>query len=288
MRQPPELNTLRIDAAAATAAGSKSFYFATRFFPPELARAAHAVYWFCRTTDDIVDENLGDINEWDSALRHALRHGHSPNPTLDLFVRTAAEYRIPHEYPLELVEGVKMDARGQCYRTFDDLSIYCYRVASVVGLVMMHVIGAKPGAEPYAIDLGIAMQLTNILRDVGTDLRMGRIYIPSDELDRFGYSSSDLRAGVRNEAFVRLMQFQCERARSYYRSAAPGIPMLDERGRFAVKIAADVYEGILGRVESSDYDVFHRRAVVPKASKYWITARALALPALRRCLHLQK
>ena len=286
MREPSQLTALRLQAAQATAAGSKSFYFATRFFPPALAQAAHAVYWFCRTTDDIVDENLGDINEWESALRDALRHGHSPNPTLDLFVRTAAEYQIPHEYPLELVEGVKMDARGQCYRTFDDLSIYCYRVASVVGLMMMHVIGAKPGAEPYAIDLGIAMQLTNILRDIGADARMGRIYIPSEELTRFGYSASDLHAGRHNEAFHRLMQFQCARARSYYRLAAPGIPMLDERGRFAVRIAADVYEDILGRIESNGYDVFERRAVVPKSRKYWITARALALPALRRCLHV--
>lgn len=288
MRQPSELSALQSQAAEATAAGSKSFYFATRFFPPDLARAAHAVYWFCRTTDDIVDENLGDINQWESALLDALRNGHSSHAVLDLFVRTAVEYRIPHGYPLELVEGVKMDARGQRYRTFDELSIFCYRVASVVGLMMMHVIGSKPGADPYAIDLGIAMQLTNILRDVGTDLRMGRIYIPSEELDRFGYSSSGLRAGLRNDAFRSLMRFQCERARSYYRSAAPGIPMLDQRGRFAVKIAADVYEGILGRIEASDYDVFQRRAVVPKARKYWITARALALPALRRCLYLQK
>lgn len=281
MRQSPELTALRLQAAEATAAGSKSFYFATRFFPPDLAQAAHAVYWFCRTTDDIVDENLGDIIEWESALTDALRRGHSPNPTLDLFVRTAVEYRIPHEYPLELVEGVKMDARGQRYRTFDELSIFCYRVASVVGLMMMHVIGAKPGAETHAIDLGIAMQLTNILRDVGTDLRMGRIYLPTEELHRFGYSESDLRSGVRNAAFFSLMDFQCARARSYYRSSAPGIPMLDQRGRFAVRIAADVYEAILGRIEAGGYDVFDSRAFVPKARKYWITARALALPALR-------
>jgi phytoene synthase len=150
--------------------------------------------------------------------------------------------------------------------------------------MMMHVIGSKPGAAPFAIDLGIAMQLTNILRDVGADLRMGRIYLPSDELARFDYSESELRAGVRNAQFHSLMQFQCARARNYYRAAAPGIPMLDQRGRFAVRIAADVYEGILGRIESGGYDVFERRAFVPKARKYWITARALALPALRHCL----
>ncbi len=284
MRQPSQLSELRRQAADATAAGSKSFYFATRFFPPDLAQAAHAVYWFCRTTDDIVDENLGDIHEWESELRDALSRGHSHNPALDLFARTAVEYRIPHEYPLDLVEGVKMDARGQRYQTFDELRVFCYRVASVVGLMMMRVIGSKPGADPYAIDLGIAMQLTNILRDVGADLRMGRIYIPSEELAQFGYSEDDLRAGLRNGAFTRLMQFQSARARQFYKDAEPGIPMLDARGRFAVRIAADVYAGILDRIEAGGNDVFNRRAVVPKAKKYWITARAMALPALRNCL----
>jgi phytoene synthase len=284
LRESSQLIDLRRQAAEATAAGSKSFYFATRFFPPDLAQAAHAVYWFCRTTDDIVDENKGDIHAWETALRDALTRGHSTDPVLDLFARAAIEYRIPHEYPLDLVEGVKMDARGQSYQTFDELRLFCYRVASTVGLMMMHVIGSKPGAGPFAIDLGIAMQLTNILRDVGADLRMGRIYLPSDELARFDYSESELRAGVRNAQFHSLMQFQCARARNYYRAAAPGIPMLDQRGRFAVRIAADVYEGILGRIESGGYDVFERRAFVPKARKYWITARALALPALRHCL----
>jgi phytoene synthase len=284
LRESSQLIDLRRQAAEATAAGSKSFYFATRFFPPDLAQAAHAVYWFCRTTDDIVDENKGDIHAWETALRDALTRGHSTDPVLDLFARAAIEYRIPHEYPLDLVEGVKMDARGQSYQTFDELRLFCYRVASTVGLMMMHVIGSKPGAGPFAIDLGIAMQLTNILRDVGTDLRMGRIYLPSEELARFGYSQADLRAGVRNDAFTRLMEFHTARARSFYKAAEPGIAMLDARGRFAVRIAADVYAGILDRIEAGGYDVFDRRAVVPKSRKYWITARAMALPALRQLL----
>jgi phytoene synthase len=288
LREPSQLSEIYLQASEATAAGSKSFYFATRFFPPDLARAAHAVYWFCRTTDDIVDERLGDIHEWESALKDALARGHSDHPVLDLFVRTSAEYRIPHEYPLDLVRGVKMDLHPRRYETFDDLSVYCYRVASVVGLMMMHVIGAKPGAGKYAIDLGIAMQLTNILRDVGADLRMGRVYLPTADLHEFGYSEAELRAGVRNEAFTRLMDFQCTRARKYYADAQPGISMLDARGRFAVRIAADVYSGILGRIEMGGYDVFERRAVVPKVQKYWISARAMALPALRRCLQLSR
>lgn len=282
------MSEVQRQAAEATAAGSKSFYFAARFFPPDLARAAHAVYWFCRTTDDIVDENTGDIHQWAAALRDALSRGHSANPTLDLFARTVVDYRIPREYPLDLVEGVKMDASGQRYRTFDELRLYCYRVASTVGLMMMHVIGAKPGADLYAIDLGVAMQLTNILRDVGTDLRMGRIYLPSEELAQFGYVEADLRAGLRNEAFIRLMEFQAARAKSLYKAAEPGISMLDARGRFAIRIAADVYAGILDQIEKGGYDVFERRAFVPKSRKYWITARAMALPALRQCFSLNQ
>lgn len=281
-------------AAEATAVGSKSFYFATRFFPPELARAAHGVYWFCRTTDDLVDEApdlataQARLDEWDQRLRTTLRGGETDSPVLRLFAGVAAEYSIPHEYPLDLIEGMRMDLamdrHGTRYRNFDELRVFCYRVASVVGLMMMHVIGFRGTPHERAIELGIALQLTNILRDIGEDLRRGRIYLPLDEIDGFGYSETELRARVRNGAFVRLMEFQAARARSYYRAAEPGIPMLDRRGRFAVEVAARVYAGILSRIESSRYDVFERRAVVPAAQKYWITARTLALPAVRRYL----
>lgn len=281
-------------AAEATAAGSKSFYFATRFFPPELARAAHGVYWFCRTTDDLVDET-GDpeaaaraLDDWEARLRDALSGRGADDPVLRLFARVAAEYGIPHEYPLELVAGMRMDLemdrQGRRYRNFEELRLFCYRVASVVGLMMMHVIGFRGEPRQQAIDLGIALQLTNILRDIGEDLRRGRVYLPLDELREFGYSEAELRARVRNANFVRLMRFQAARARSHYAAAEPGIALLDRRGRFAVEVAARVYAGILGRIEASGYDVFERRAVVPAARKYWITARTMALPAVRRFL----
>jgi 15-cis-phytoene synthase len=281
-------------AAEATAAGSKSFYFATRFFPPELARAAHGVYWFCRTTDDLVDESADPeaaaraLDEWDARLRDALAGRAVEHPALQLFSRVAAEYGIPHEYPVELIEGMRMDLamdrEGLRYQDFEQLRVFCYRVASVVGLMMMHVIGYRGEPRQQAIDLGIALQLTNILRDIGEDLQRGRVYLPLDEMREFGYSEAELRGRVRNGNFVRLMQFQAARARAYYASAEPGIAMLDRRGRFAVEVAARVYAGILGRIEASGYDVFERRAVVPAARKYWITARTLALPAVRRFL----
>ncbi len=287
---------LHTAAARATAAGSKSFYHAARFFPPEIERAAHGVYWFCRTTDDLVDEAPDPataarrLDEWDSALRSALKGGAVEDPVLRLFARVAAEYGIPHEYPLELVEGMRMDLamdlRGLRYRNFDELRVFCYRVASVVGLMMMHVIGFRGEPRRHAIDLGIALQLTNILRDVGEDLGRGRVYLPLEEIEAAGYTETQLMARVRNGNFIRLMEFQAARARQYYTSAEPGIALLDKRGRFAVEVAARVYAGILRQIEKSGYDVFERRAVVPAAQKYWITARALALPAVRRYLPL--
>lgn len=279
-------------AAEETAKGSKSFYFATRFFPPDLARAAHSVYWFCRYTDDLADEcdtveqGRRDIEEWSAGLKRAEAGVGEPHPVLRLFLQTAREYEIPLEFAHELVEGMRMDLTQNRYADFANLRLFCYRVASVVGLMMSWVIGFENPAHreralPHAIDLGIAMQLTNILRDVGEDRDRGRIYIPQDEMARFGYSEGELIAGERNEAFAQLMAFHAERARAYYKQGNIGIPLLNRRGRFAVKIASDVYREILQRVEASNFDVFNRRAVVPAGRKYWLTAQNLALPVLR-------
>ncbi len=288
MRTAPELNTLYLQAAEVTARHSKSFYFATRFFPKDLARSAHAVYWFCRHTDDLVDEcpsvdeGRTNLEEWAREVEQALSCGVSAHPVLRPFLDARERHKIPSEYPLELIEGMRMDLENTRYRDFAELRVFCYRVASVVGLMMSHVIGFQGDALPYAIDLGIAMQLTNILRDIGEDLQRGRIYLPSEEMALFEYSEADLRGRVRNEAFRKLMRFQVARARRYYLAADPGIGMLSSDGRFAVKVASDVYRGILGRIEASDFDVFDRRAYVPAARKYWILARSMALPMARR------
>jgi phytoene synthase len=149
---------------------------------------------------------------------------------------------------------------------------------------MSHVIGFRPPALDHAIDLGIAMQLTNILRDIGEDLHRGRIYLPIEEMERFGYREEQLRGHVRNDAFFELMHFQVERARRYYELAMPGIAMLNPEGRFAVKVAADVYAEILARIEASHYDVFDKRAVVPAFTKYWLTMKSMAIPAARHSI----
>jgi len=282
------LEDLYKQAAEATAAGSKSFHFATRFFPPDLARAAHAVYWFCRYTDDLVDEcpdietGRRQLEDWSQQLTN----GRSDHPVLAVFLDTVRRYQIPMQYPFELIEGMRMDLNQTTYETFEDLRVFCYRVASVVGLMMCWVIGFenpedRKKALPYAIDLGIAMQLTNILRDIGEDLGRNRIYIPREDLRRFNYSEKDLRAHRRTPEFEKLMQFQVARTRTYYERGNAGIPLLHERGRFAVKVASDVYREILNRVESSNFNVFDHRTVVPAARKYWLTARNLTFPVLR-------
>jgi phytoene synthase len=275
-------------AAAATAEGSKSFYFATRFFPPELASSAYAVYWFCRTTDDMVDENPDagaarqELESWREGLKSALAGSAAQPAVLRHFANTCERHAIPAEYAFELIEGMRMDLEAVRYRSFDELRVFCYRVASTVGLMMSHVIGFQGDALPYAEDLGVAMQLTNILRDVGEDLGRGRIYLPGDEMEAFGYTEAALRGGERTPEFLRLMEFQAARARQYYEQSMPGIAMLRPEGRFAVEIAARVYRGILGEIEAMDYDVFRRRAVVPAWRKYGITAQALGRRMLWR------
>ena len=289
MRTAAELDLQQLyeRAMEVTARGSKSFYFATRFFPPAMARSAHAVYWFCRHTDDLVDECASaeagrrDLESWAREVDAALAGERVLHPVLLPFLDTVRQYSIPPEYPLDLIEGMRMDLVNTRYRTFEDLRVFCYRVASVVGLMMSHVIGFREGALEYAVDLGIAMQLTNILRDIGEDRRRGRIYLPAEEMEEFGYSEQKLQDGVRDDAFRGLMRFQVSRARTYYELANPGIGLLSKEGRFAVKVAADIYRGLLDRIERSDFNVFEERAVVPAGRKYWLTARALAVPMAR-------
>lgn len=279
---PEQLAAWQQSAAEATAKGSKSFYFATRFFPPHLAQAAYGVYWFCRSTDDIVDENPDmeaarrQLEAWREQLLAVMNGQSVDSPVLMLFEHTRRQTGFPEQYPLELIEGMRMDLERARYANFTELRLFCYRVASVVGLMMSHVIGFRGDALTYAEELGIAMQLTNILRDLGEDADRGRIYLPADELARFGYSEADLLARRRGPAFDALMRFQIDRARGYYERSFPGIPLLKPEGRFAVEIAAKVYRDILGRIETMDYNVYARRAVVPTWKKYAITAGALA------------
>ncbi len=261
--------------------GSKGFYFSTLFLPPSKRQAMWAIYNFCRYTDDLVDKNPETplqvrkcLDHWEQELQQTFAGKTSKRPQLIAWSHTVSTYSIPLEPHLELFEGVRMDLVKSRYATFDELRLYCYRVASTVGLLASAIIGySDPVALDYAVELGIAMQLTNILRDVGEDLQNGRIYLPLEELARFGYSEEELKQGTINEAFLKLMQFQIARARAYFARALPGIEFLDKDCRLAIYVAAEQYSRILNRIEQNNYDVFNRRAFVPLSEKFNCLAR---------------
>jgi phytoene synthase len=261
---------------------SKSFYLSCRFLPLEKRRAVWAVYAFCRTADDIVDrdaapaERLGAIDAWEAGL-HAAYAGRATNPIFVAFADAAARYAVPREAALDLLRGARMDVSVNRYATYDDLRGYCYLVASTVGVLVTPILGALDDeAQHDAAGLGHAMQMTNILRDVGEDARLNRIYLPADEMARFGYTEAALFAGTVDERFVALMRFQIERARRFYRDAEPGIARLQPESRYAVRLALRLYRGILGAIEANGYDVFTKRAYVPMRSKI-LTALTAAI-----------
>jgi phytoene synthase len=178
---------------------------------------------------------------------------------------------------LQLLEGTRRDIAVQRYATYEELLEYCYLVASTVGLLVTPVLGYAPGALEYGVALGRAMQMTNILRDVGEDARMGRIYLPSEDLHRFGYSEEKLLGGVIDGDFVALMKFQVARVRELYRAAAPGIALLSPESRYTVRLALVLYGRILERIEVNEYDVFTRRAYVPIRTKLALALTTLAM-----------
>ena len=186
----------------------------------------------------------------------------------------AATYDIPQEYFQEVIAGVESDLIKTRYENFEELQRYCYQVASVVGLICLQIFGYKdPLAKAHAVDLGLAMQLTNIVRDVREDLGYGRIYIPQDELAQFGYSEEELRAGVVNEAFVELMRFQTQRARSYFRSGFKLLPYLSYRSRACPAVLGQLYRKVLERIEKADYDVLSQRVSLSTGEKLRVTAQ---------------
>jgi phytoene synthase len=250
---------------------SRTFYLASGLLPAAKCRAARALYAFCRISDDLVDraadqpvrlgQTVMDLALWRQCALAI------PPPCDDLvalaWADTRLRYRIPNRYAEQLVDGVDRDQTVRRYATFDDLAVYCYGVASTVGLMAMHIIGfAGPPAIPYAIKLGVALQLTNILRDVGEDWRAGRLYLPQDELARFGLSEDDVAAARVEDRWRAFLRFQIARARQLYAASLPGIALLDPDGRFAIGAAGELYRAILGDIEAHDYDVFHRRAHV--------------------------
>jgi phytoene synthase len=277
-----------------TAAHSRSFHMASRLLPLEKRRSARALYAFCRVTDDIVDERSNANAEDRSLTRSALEdwrrlslspHLHVKDPVVVAWTDTRARYHIPQTYAEQLIAGVAQDLDRDRYDTFEDLSAYCYSVASTVGLMSMCIIGfeGRP-AIPYAVKLGVALQMTNILRDVGEDWRSGRLYLPQEELDAYGLNEEDIAAGRVDERWRAFMRFQIERNRQIYAEAWPGIALLDQDGRFSIAAAADLYRGILDDIEAHDYNVFNRRSYVNTLGKLsrlpgiWWRSRTVKAP----------
>jgi phytoene synthase len=246
-----------------TADHSRSFYLASSLLPAGKRRAMRALYAFCRATDDLVDHPGDDPA---AALRAWRRRALSPHPPAGDLVATAwadtrLSYLIPQHYAEQLIDGVARDLQPMRLQSFDELAAYAYGVASTVGLMAMHIIGfASPDAIPYAIKLGVALQMTNVLRDVAEDWQRGRVYLPQDELAGFELGDGDLAAGQVDSRWRAFMRFQIERNRQLYLEAWPGIAMLNSDGRLAVAAAAEFYRAILDDIEDHDYDVFSRRA----------------------------
>ena len=260
---------------------ARNFYYSFLVLPPEKRAALCAVYAFMRYCDDISDEDgtfeekRARMEQWRAALDRAFEGDYGESAVLPAFHDTAVRYRIPKRLFEEVIEGAEMDLTPSRCETFEELYRYCYHVASAVGLVCIHVFGfTDPNACGYAEKLGIAFQLTNILRDLKEDASMGRVYLPQEDLRRFDYPEADLARGVVDERFLALMRFQVERAERYYEEAKPLFALIDPVSRPCLYAMSRIYRGILEQIVRQNYDVFRTRARVPTWGKVAITGRA--------------
>lgn len=256
--------------AAITKQHSRTFYMASGLLPKAQRQAARALYAFCRVSDDLVDNDGDNQHQRILQWRQESLANHPPiyNLVALAWADTRANFNIPRRYAEQLLDGVTTDLVHTRYETFSELAQYCYGVASTVGLMAMHIVGYEGHkALPYAIKLGVALQLTNILRDVQEDWENGRLYLPLEELRMFNLDEADIARGEVDDRWRAFMRFQIRRARQLYAEALPGIAMLGESGRFAIAAAAELYRAILANIEANDYDVFSRRAHTTKREK---------------------
>ena len=280
---------------------AKNFYYAFRTLPTPKRRAIYATYAFCRMCDDIADEDMPidekrrQFSETRNLLTESLRRtgpevgNDALPPEFAALSDATAAFGIPHHYYTQVIEGVESDLVKTRFENFEELKAYCYQVASVVGLICIEVFGYEDeAAREYAIDMGIAMQLTNILRDIKEDAERDRIYIPLDEMARFGYSEDDLKQGIIDERFRSLMALQVNRARDYYQRSQKLFPLIDAGARACPKVLHLAYRSILDRIDAQGYDVFSQRIGLTTFEKLMITGRLWAGtllpsgPSLRR------
>ena len=285
---------------------AKNFYYAFRTLPLRKRRAIYAAYALCRLWDDIADSDapLSEKRRMFSETRRTLTKTlsslsdesdddswlHLP-PEFIAVADAISAFNIPVEYFTEILEGVESDLVKDRFSDFSELRDYCYKVASAVGLICIEVFGYDdPSAEGCAVDMGIALQLTNILRDLSEDAERDRIYIPQDEMAEFGYTEEDLKNQVVNEPFRSLMKFQVERAKLYYERSRPLFDMVELESRTCLRVLHEAYSGILYRIEQSGFDVFSQRIGLSAGEKLMITARlwaisvTLGIPIVRRLM----
>ncbi len=252
---------------------ARNFYYSFILLSRDQKNAMCAMYAFMRFCDDLSDEqgaNLTAIAEWRRQLEAALKGSYGDHPVWPAFHDAVRRYAIPQDYFHQMIEGVSSDLEPHTFQTFDQLYRYCYQVASVVGLTTIHIFGFdSPEALPLAEKCGIAFQLTNILRDVREDADNGRVYIPQEDLERFG---ADLRKHDGN--FIRLMSFEAERARDYYKQSQPLIDLIHKRSRPSLWALIQIYRRLLERIERSNFNVLEQRISLPTWEKLSIVARA--------------
>ncbi len=262
----------------ASGSGS-SFYYSFLFLPPDQRRAMMALYAFCREVDDVVDECLDPqvaatkLAWWRSEVASIYR-GNPRHPVAQALQATNARFPLAEEQLQEIIDGMEMDLQQTRYLDFKSLSLYCYRVASVVGLLAAGIFGYQDRrTQKYAHDLGLAFQLTNIIRDVGEDARRGRIYLPVDELQRFGVPAADVLNARHSDDFRRLMEFQIERAKHYYAQAIAELPPIDRRSQRPGLVMAAIYRTLLDEIRRDGCQVLNQRTSLTPLRKLWIAWR---------------
>lgn len=284
-----------------TAEWAKTFYLGTLLMPPAKRRAIWAIYVWCRRTDELMDspeaqarpvaELAERLDAWERRTRE-LFAGTVRDGLDRVMLDTIQRYPQPLQAYLDMIEGMRMDLTTSRYATFEQLQLYCYRVAGTVGLMTQEVMGVDPAytsapwSEPpdtteAAVALGIANQLTNILRDVGEDRARGRIYLPQEDLVRFGYCEQELMDGVLNDSWRELMRFQVARARDWFARSEAGVRWLAPDARWPVWASLRLYRGILDAIEELDYDVFNHRAYVPTSGKFLDLPRSFVIAQAR-------
>jgi phytoene synthase len=266
---------------------ARNFYYGFRLLPRPKRLALCALYAYMRRVDDLADtpgetgSRRERLAEWRARTGRALAGEPQDEPLWPALVDALERYRIPSQYLLDVVSGAEMDLEGQVYRTFDDLRRYCYHVAGAVGLVCVHVFGFSDARAPaLAEEMGIAFQLTNVLRDLGQDYRMGRVYLPSEDFERFGCRPEEFERATAPEGALReMLRFEARRAWEFYERAWTLIPLVGEDSRRALWALARIYSGVLEEIERRRYDVFSARARLSAAEKIAILLWARVGPA---------